>query len=75
MREPVVDFPSPEDRFERRDALRIAARQIQRADLYLEAVANMGVLDRASERSLNEIRNGLLVLIASLKSRSQRVNT
>lgn len=59
MRDPLVSFPSPDDLSARRGALRTAIRQLDRAGLYLEAVANMGVLDHAPQRSLHELRRDL----------------
>jgi hypothetical protein len=66
MRDPLVSFPSPADLSARRKALRAAARQLDRAGLYIEAVANMGVLDRATQRSLNELSRDLDVLRAEI---------
>ena len=67
MRDALVNFPTPDDLSARPDALRAAARQLDRAALYLEAVENMGVIDRRTQRSLNELRGDLNALRAHLR--------
>ena len=44
---------------ERRRVLRAAMRQLERADLYLAAVAYMDIGDREAQRALNKVRGDL----------------
>jgi hypothetical protein len=66
--EPLVKFPSPQDQLEKRDKLRAAARQLERADLYIDAVLNMEVADRSVERTLTDIRNELAAIRGRLRT-------
>jgi acyl-CoA reductase-like NAD-dependent aldehyde dehydrogenase len=55
----MLQLPETRTAKERRHVLRAAARQLERADLYLAAVAYMELDDREAGRSLNQIRTDL----------------
>ena len=59
MRSAVLQLPSSRSNGERRKVLRAAVRQLERADIYLGAVAAIGVDDRAADRALMRLRNDL----------------
>lgn len=56
MRSAVLQIPEARTPNERRQVLRAAIRQIERADIYLAAVAYMDIDDRAARRALNQLR-------------------
>jgi hypothetical protein len=62
MRNAIVQMPEYRTAGEQRQVLRAAIRQLERADIYLAAVAHMGLDDRAAERSLNQLRTDLDLL-------------
>ena len=59
MRSAVVQLPSGRSSGEQRQVLRAAIRQLERADVYLGAVAAMGVDDRDTTRALLRLRGDL----------------
>jgi hypothetical protein len=59
MRSAMLQLPETRTAKERRLVLRAAARQLERADLYLAAVAYMELDDREASRSLNQLRTNL----------------
>jgi DNA-binding transcriptional regulator LsrR (DeoR family) len=59
MRSAVLQLPSFRSAGERRQVLRSAIRQIERADIYLVAVGAMGLDDRAANRELLRLRHDL----------------
>jgi hypothetical protein len=59
MRNAIVQLPERRTAGERRQVLRAAIRQLERADVYLAAVAFMDIDDRAAERSLSQLRADL----------------
>jgi hypothetical protein len=56
MRAAVLQLPATRTAAERRQVLRIAVRQLERADLYLAAVGAMDLDDRQAARALNQLR-------------------
>jgi hypothetical protein len=56
MRAAVLQLPETRTAGERRQVLRIAVRQLERADLYLAAVGAMDLDDRQAARALNQLR-------------------
>jgi lysylphosphatidylglycerol synthetase-like protein (DUF2156 family) len=56
MRNAVVRLPPARTSGERRQVLRAAVRQLERADIYLAAVAAMEMDDRQARRALAELR-------------------
>jgi uncharacterized membrane protein YebE (DUF533 family) len=59
MRNAILQLPEMRSASERRQVLRAAMRQLERAEIYLAAVAYMEVDDRAAIRSLNQLRTDL----------------
>jgi hypothetical protein len=59
MRSAILQLPSHRDANERRQVLRAAIRQLDRAEIYLAAVAYMDIDDRAAQRSVGQLRSDL----------------
>ena len=59
MRTAILQLPETRAANEQRQVLRTAMRQLERADLYLAAVAYMKLGDREAERALNQVRTDL----------------
>jgi hypothetical protein len=59
MRNAIVQLPEQRTTGERRQVLRAAIRQLERADIYLAAVGFMDIDDRPAERALNQLRADL----------------
>jgi hypothetical protein len=62
MRNAILRLPEARTAAERRQVLRAAIRQLERADLYLAAVAYMDLGDREAQRALNQARGDLAKL-------------
>ena len=56
MRNAIVQLPQTRTAKDRRQVLRAAIRQLDRAELYVVAVDSMNLHDRAAQRLLNHIR-------------------
>jgi|HubBroStandDraft_6_1064221.scaffolds.fasta_scaffold1939212_1 acyl-CoA reductase-like NAD-dependent aldehyde dehydrogenase len=72
MRNAIVQLPDQRTTGERRQVLRAAIRQLERADMYLAAVMFMDIGDRPAERALSQLRADLDALRRHLGE--QRVN-
>ena len=59
MRNAILKLPSRRTADEQRRVLRAAIRQIDRAEIYVAAVAYMDLDDRAAERAVARIRADL----------------
>jgi uncharacterized membrane protein YebE (DUF533 family) len=59
MRNAVLQIPNSRTANEQRQVLRGAARQLERAEIYLAAVAYMDLDDREAKRALNQLRGDL----------------
>lgn len=59
MRSAVLQLPNARTAGERRQVLRAAIRQLERAELYFDAVAYMDLDDRDAERALNRLKSDL----------------
>jgi hypothetical protein len=59
MRNAIVQLPDQRTTGERRQVLRAAIRQLERADIYLAAVMYMDIDDRPAERALSQLRADL----------------
>jgi acyl-CoA reductase-like NAD-dependent aldehyde dehydrogenase len=59
MRSAVMQMPSERTPNERRQVLRAASRQLERAELYLAAVAFMELDDREAQRAIARLRTDL----------------
>ena len=57
MRSAILQLPSRRNANERRQVLRAAIRQLDRAEIYLAAVAYMDIDDRAAQRSVGQLRS------------------
>ncbi len=59
MRNAVLQLPDLRTQSEQRRVLRIAVRQLERADLYLAAVAGLDLGDQEARRALDRLRTDL----------------
>jgi len=59
MRSAILQLPSRRNSNERRQVLRAAIRQLDRAEIYLAAVGYMDIDDRAAQRSVGRLRADL----------------
>ncbi len=59
MRSAILQLPSRRNSNERRQVLRAAIRQLDRAEIYLAAVAYLDIDDRAAQRSVGRLRADL----------------
>lgn len=59
VRSAIVQLPQTRTAKQRRNVLGAAMRQLERADLYLAAVAYMDLGDREAQRALNQMRTDL----------------
>ena len=59
MRSAILQIPSHRNSNERRQVLRAAIRQLDRAEIYLAAVDYMDIDDRAAQRSVRQLRSDL----------------
>ena len=73
MRSAIVQLPNTRSASEQRLVLRSAIRQLERADLYLAAVAAMEVDDREGRRALNQVRTDLESLRRYLAERRAEI--
>jgi hypothetical protein len=73
MRNAILQLPSTRTAREQRLVLRAAMRQLERAELYLAAVAYMELEDREAKRALNQLRTDLESLWRHLGDRRDRV--
>ena len=69
MRNAILQLPEARSANERRQVLRGAIRQLERADVYLAAVAYMELGDREAQRALNQLRTDLVSLERHLSER------
>jgi hypothetical protein len=73
MRNAILQMPAHRTNNEQRQVLRAAIRQLDRAEIYLAAVAYMQLDDRAAERALRLLRadlDGLKRHLAELRAGS-----
>ena len=59
MRSAVLQMPQSRTAKERRQVLRAAIRQLERAEVYVDAVEYMDIGDRDAERALGQLRSDL----------------
>jgi hypothetical protein len=57
VRNAIVQLPDSRTANERRQVLRAAIRQLERAEIYLGAVAYMDLDDRAAQRAVSQLRS------------------
>lgn len=71
MRNAILQLPDQRTTSEQRKVLRAAIRQLDRAEIYLAAVAYMQLDDRAAQRSIRQLRadvDGLKRHLAALRA-------
>ena len=56
MRNAILQVPETRTANERRQVLRAAIRQLDRAEIYLAAVAYMSLDDRGAQQAVNQLR-------------------
>ncbi len=66
MRSAIVRLPDARTANERRQVLRTAVRQLDRAELYIAAVSYMDLDDRQAQRAVKELRTDVENLRAYL---------
>jgi hypothetical protein len=74
MRNAILQMPANRTSNEERQVLRAAIRQIDRAEMYVAAVAYMQIDDRAAQREVARVRAALVELrryLGELRSSSQ----
>ena len=73
MRNAILQLPETRTATERRFALRAAIRQLDRAEIYLAAVAYMELDDREAKRVVNQLRRDLDSLLRHLGESRDRI--
>jgi hypothetical protein len=73
MRNAILQLPSTTTAREQRLVFRAAMRQLERAEIYLAAVACMELDDREAKRALNQLRTDLESLRRHLGERRDGV--
>lgn len=71
MRSAILQMPESRTPNERRQVLRAAIRQLDRAEIYLAAVAYMELDDRDAQRAVNQLRTDVESLRRYLGERRQ----
>jgi acyl-CoA reductase-like NAD-dependent aldehyde dehydrogenase len=75
MRSAIVKLPEQRSLGERRQVLRAAARQLDRAEIYLAAVAFMDLGDQAAVRAIAQLRADLDGLRRHLSEQRGRIHS
>jgi hypothetical protein len=75
MRNAVMQMPEARTANERRRVLRAASRQLERAELYLAAVAFMELDDREADRAIGRLRTDLESLRRYLDAQRGAIRT
>jgi hypothetical protein len=73
MRNAILQLPESRTANDERKVLRAAIRQLERAELYLAAVAYMELDDRDSRRALSQLRRDAESLRRHLGERRNRL--
>ncbi len=73
MRNAILQLPDNRTASERRQVLRAAMRQLERAEIYLAAVAYMELDDREAQNAVNRLRAGLESLNRYLAERRSEI--
>jgi hypothetical protein len=74
MRSAILQLPETRTANERRQVLRAAIRQLERAAIYLAAVAYMELDDREAQRALDQLRTDVESLRRQLGERRNRLS-
>ena len=75
MRSAVLQMPGERTPNERRQVLRAASRQLERAELYLAAVAYMELDDREAQRAIGRLRTDIGSLRQYLDAKRGAIRT
>ena len=73
MRNAIVRLPDQRSTSQQRTVLRTAIRQLERADIYIAAVASMEIGDWAGQRAVRQLRDDLESLrrhLSNLRART-----
>jgi hypothetical protein len=73
MRSAVLQLPASRNVSEQRQVLRAAIRQLDRAEIYFDAIAAMDLDDRVAKRALNQLKADLDGLRRYLSERRSAV--
>ena len=73
MRNAILQLPDSRTASERRQVLRAAMRQLERAEIYLAAVAYMELDDREAQNAVKGLRAGLKSLSRHLAERRSEI--
>jgi hypothetical protein len=73
MRNAILQLPESRSANDERKVLRAAIRQLERAELYLAAVAYMELDERDSQRALSQLRTDVENLRRHLGERRNRL--
>jgi hypothetical protein len=73
MRNAILQLPESRTANEERKVLRAAVRQLERAELYLAAVAYMELNERDSQRAISQLRTDVESLRRHLGERRNRL--
>lgn len=74
MRGAVVQLPDSRSQNQQRLVLRTAIRQLERAEIYVGAVAAMEIGDWAADRSVRRLRDDLDILRRHLSDLRARIS-
>jgi hypothetical protein len=75
MRSAILQLPDARTANERRQVLRAAIRQLERAEIYLAAVAYMELEDLAAQRAVRKLRSDVDSLRRHLGEERNRITS
>lgn len=75
MRNAILQLPESRTEGERKQVLRAAIRQLERAEIYLAAVAYMELDDRDAQRVVNRLRSDVNSLCRHLAAQRGEIRT
>jgi hypothetical protein len=73
MRSAILQLPDTRTASERKQVLRAAIRQLERAEIYLAAVAYMELDDRDVQRTVNRLRSEVDALRSHLANERSEI--
>ena len=74
MRNAILRMPEHRSESESRHVLRAAIRQLERAEIYLAAIASMEMGDAPAELAVEDLRGDVKHLIRYLSDRRARID-
>lgn len=75
MRNAILQMPEQRSAGERRQVLRAAIRQLERAEIYLAAVSCLDLGDIPAQREVEEVRLDVKQLIRHISDQRARIET